>query len=100
VAVHAAEFGIKERPLEMQSQTPGAGDRMVLGSWCAASATSLSGVQHRFPGCGHDRGDEAGNALRRVGARRDVDGVALVAVEQHVVGAVAVNVDHPGRDRV
>ena len=39
-----------------------------------------------------------GRAHAGVGARRNVDRVPLIAVEQHVVGAVGVNVDQAGSD--
>ena len=97
-AVDAPELRVEERPFEVHAEAA----RAVLGPGFLELVRRLgdlgAGVDHRFPGRGHDRGDKAGRAHPCVGARRDVDRIPLIAVEQRVLGAVGVDVDQSGGD--
>jgi len=56
-------------------------------------------MKHRFPRSRHDGRHESGRTLRGVAVRRDLHRIPLIAIEEHVVGTVRMNVDHTGRDR-
>jgi hypothetical protein len=98
-AMDAPVFRIDERSFEMDAQALGADDLVAFEQGVRGLRDLAGRVQHRFPGRGHDRRDEARRALRGVGLRREFDRVALIAIEQDVAGAVRVDVDHPGGDR-
>ena len=98
-AVDAPEFRIEERSLEVNAEAPRAGIVSRLLELVCRFRHFRGGVHHRFPGCRHDGSHVAGRAHARIRARGDVDGIALIAIEQHVVGAVGMNVDHARRDR-
>ncbi len=98
VAVDAAELRIEKRALEVNAETPRA-DRDVLLELMRRLDDLGRCVQHRFPRRRHDGGDEPGRAVRGIGGAGDGDRVSLIAIEQHVGGAVGVDVDQSRRDR-
>ena len=97
-AVDAAKFRIDERAFEVHAEAARAGVMAGFFELVRGFRDFIARVHHRFPRRGHHPGNVAGRAHAGVGARRDVDRVALIAVEQHVVGAVGVNVDQTGSD--
>ncbi len=93
-AMHAAELRVEERSFEVDAEAPRA-DRIARFDELVRGFRDFGrGVHHRLPRRRHDPGDVARRALPRVRARCGDDGVALVAIEQHLVGAVRVYVDH------
>ncbi len=97
-AMHAAELGVEERPFELDAEAARADAVGRLFELVRGFGYFGRRVHHRFPRCRHDRGDEARRAHPRVCTGRDFDRVALVPVEQKLVGAVRMNVDQAGRD--
>jgi hypothetical protein len=98
VAVYPSELRVEERAFEVDAQAPRAGGFGRFDERVRGFGNLARGVQHRLPRCRHDGRDESRRALRGVRVRGDLDGVALIAIEQRVFGAVGMDVDHAGSD--
>ena len=96
-AMDATKLRVEKRPFEVHAETARA-VRLVFLERVRGLDDLGSRVQHRLPRCGHDAGDEAGDADARVLARGDRHGIALISVEEVLAGAVGVNVDQAGCD--
>jgi len=92
-AMDAAELRIEKRSFEVHAQAARAGIVARFLELIRRFGDLRRGVHHRFPRRGHHGGDVTGRTHARVRARRDVDRIALIAVEEHVFGAVGMDVD-------
>ena len=97
-AMDAPELRVEERAFEVDSEASRA-DRIAGFDELVRGFRHFGGrMHHRLPRRGHDSGEVAGRALTSVRARCDFDRVALIAVEQKLVGTVGVNVDQARSD--
>ena len=96
-AMHAAELRIEKRTFEVDAQTSRAARLVLFEIVCGVDDLGCH-VQHRFEWRRHHAGDKSGRAHARILGRRDRHGIALVAIEEHVGGAVGVDVDQSGCD--
>src|ERR1700680_383747 len=92
--MHAPEFWIEKRPLEMQPERPRSG-----GGQTRTLRDLPGGVKHLIPRARHDRWQECCDAMRgSVGAQR-FERFERIAVEPRAAHAVDMKVDEPRRHR-